>query len=67
MATVEVKNALWGPLALELAEGRTVSLEPRRSAIISEEDFQAEGCQKALGEGKIFVLPSAQPAEGPDE
>jgi hypothetical protein len=51
-----IKNVLWGTLTVELAD-RTVTLEPRGVASLSDEEFQSAGCQKLLKEEKIIVLP----------
>jgi hypothetical protein len=54
---VAIKNALWSSLTIELLGSKTLTLEPRETQEISEQEFASEGCQQLFREGKIVVLP----------
>lgn len=60
MPMVAIKNALWGALTLDLKREHPLTLGPRETATISQEEFETEDCQKAFREMKIIVLPSKQ-------
>jgi hypothetical protein len=54
---VAIKNALWSPLTIELSGRKTLTLKPRETQEISEQEFASEGCQQLFREEKIVVLP----------
>ena len=52
-----VKNTGWTSLTIELSQGKTLTIGPRGTQEISEQDFASEGCQQLFREEKIVVLP----------
>lgn len=53
---MKIKNALWGPLAIDLGK-RNITMKPRGTATITNDEFKSPSCQKLLQEEKVFVLP----------
>jgi hypothetical protein len=58
-----VKNLSYGSLAIQLSDNKQLKLGPRETNEISADEFESEGIQKSLREGRIAVLPGGTPAE----
>jgi hypothetical protein len=57
MEMAMIKNALWGPLTVELHGGKMILLGPRRTQTITDAEFQSPGCQQLYRAGKIYLVP----------
>lgn len=53
---MKIKNALWSPLAIEFSKKNILTMKPRETKEIKEDEFKSPGCQKLFKEEKIFVI-----------
>jgi hypothetical protein len=59
----EIKHLGYGSLAIQLSEDKQITLGPRETKHISDEEYGSEGVQKGFRDGLLTVLPGEAKAE----
>lgn len=56
----DIKELGYQQVAIQLSEDKQITLGPRETKRISDDEFESEGVQRSLRDGLIAVLPETQ-------